>query len=79
MTWFFARLFVLVILAVVIAGGIAILIKVLSWLFSGLGRKPTAEEAAPLQAIHQGLTKMEGRVEVLESLVVERARKETGR
>jgi hypothetical protein len=72
-------LLVLVILAVVIAGGVAILIKVLSWLFSGLRRKPTAEEAAALQAIHQGLAKMEGRVEVLESLVVERARKETGR
>lgn len=79
MTWFFATLLVLVILAVVIAGGVAILIKVLSWLFSGLRRKPTAEEAAALQAIHQGLAKMEGRVEVLESLVVERARKETGR
>jgi len=78
-TWFFATLLVLVILAVVIAGGVAILIKVLSWLFSGLRRKPTAEEAAALQAIHQGLAKMEGRVEVLESLVVERARKETGR
>ena len=67
------------ILALAIIGStILMAIKILKGgLWSQKGRKLQTDEARMIQEIYQGLSRMEGRVEALETIILDRERKET--
>ena len=66
------------ILAVAIIGStILMAIKILKGGLSQKGQKLQTDEARMIQEIYQGLSRMEGRVEALETIILDRERKET--
>ena len=52
-------------------GAVVLIMKVLKSGESGKGKQASAEEARLIQEIHNGLTKMESRIEALETLLVD--------
>ncbi len=65
-------------LALVIIGStILMAIKILKGGISPKGRRDETEEARVIQEIYEGLGRMESRVEALETLLMERKRKDT--
>ena len=69
--------FVSIVLALaIIPGTILIAIKLLKGGFSRKDQKQQAEEAKMIQEIYQGLSRMEDRVEALETILLDRDRKE---
>ena len=65
------------ILALAIIGStILMAIKILKGGLSQKGQKLQTDEARMIQEIYQGLSRMEGRVEALETIILDRARKE---
>ncbi len=68
------------ILALSIVGStILIAIKIIRGGFSRKGQRLQSEEAKMIQEIHKGLKRMEERVEALETIILERERKEKTR
>ena len=66
------------ILALVIIGStILMAIKILKGGLSQKGQKLQTDEARMIQEIYQGLSRMEGRVEALETIILDREREET--
>jgi len=66
------------ILALAIIGStILMAIKILKGGLSKKGQKLQTDEARMIQEIYQGLSRMEGRVEALETIILDRERKET--
>jgi phage shock protein B len=66
------------ILALAIIGStILMAIKILKGGLSQKGQKLQTDEARMIQEIYQGLSRMEGRVEALETIILDRERKET--
>jgi len=66
------------ILALAIIGStILMAIKILKGGLSQKGQKLQTDEARMIQEIYQGLSRMEGRVEALETIILARERKET--
>jgi len=66
------------ILALAIIGStILMVIKILKGGLSQKGQKLQTDEARMIQEIYQGLSRMEGRVEALETIILDRERKET--
>ncbi|MFH1293034.1 MAG: phage-shock protein [Pseudomonadota bacterium] len=66
------------ILALAIIGStILMAIKILKGGLSQKGQKLQTDEARMIQEIYQGLSQMEGRVEALETIILDRERKET--
>ena len=63
-------------LAAIIGGILLAIIKVLKGGSSRANRELQAEETKLMQDIHQGLTKMDERVEALETLLIERDKKD---
>ena len=59
-----------------IGGTIVLAIRALKEGFSGKEQKLKAEEARMIQEIYRGMERMEERVEVLETLLLEREEKE---
>jgi len=70
----FFLLIVVPLLFVVLA--VAVVIKLASGLFSRSGREEQAEEARMIQEMYAGMTRLEERVEVLETLLLEQDAKE---
>ncbi len=65
------------ILALAVVGGTILMgIKIIKGGFSRQGQESQAEEARMIQEIYQGLSRMEERVEALETIILERTRKE---
>ncbi|OQY15542.1 MAG: hypothetical protein B6I32_06875 [Desulfobacterium sp. 4572_20] len=65
------------ILALAIIGStILMAIKILKGGLSQKGQKLQTDEARMIQEIYQGLSRMEGRVEALETIILDRERKE---
>jgi phage shock protein B len=65
------------VLALAIIGStILMAIKILKGGLSRTGQKSQAEEARMIQEIYQGLSRMEERVEALETIVLDRTRKD---
>ena len=65
------------ILAVAIIGStILMAINILKGGLSQKGQKLQTDEARMIQEIYQGLSRMEGRVEALETIIVDRERKD---
>jgi len=65
------------VLALVIIGStILMAIKILKGGFSRKGQKLQAEEAKMIQEIYQGLSRMEERVEALETIILDSKRKD---
>ena len=65
------------ILALAIIGStILMAIKILKGGLSQKGQKLQTDEARMIQEIYQGLSRMEGRVEALETIIVDRERKD---
>ena len=65
------------ILALAIIGStILMAIKILKGGLSQKGQKLQTEEARMIQEIYQGLSRMEGRVEALETIILDRERKD---
>jgi phage shock protein B len=65
------------ILALAIIGStILMAIKILKGGLSQKGQKLQADEARMIQEIYQGLSRMEGRVEALETIILDRERKD---
>ncbi|MFW6114878.1 MAG: phage-shock protein [Thermodesulfobacteriota bacterium] len=65
------------ILALAIIGStIVMIVKVLKGGFSPRSRKFEAEETRMIQEMYQGLSRMEQRVEALETILLDRERKE---
>ena len=74
------------ILAIIFGGAIIILAIIGSTILIGIkiakggvskkSRKLHADEAKMIQVIYQGLSRMEGRVEALETIILDRERKE---
>ena len=65
------------ILALAVIGGTILMgIKIIKGGFSRQSQQSHAEEARMIQEIYQGLSRMEGRVEALETIILERTRKE---
>jgi len=60
----------------VIGGTILMAIKIIKGGFSRQSQQSHAEEARMIQEIYQGLSRMEERVEALETIILERTRKE---
>ncbi len=60
----------------IIGSTILIAIKILKGGVSRQGQKFQAEEARMIQEIYQGLSRMEERVEALETIILDRERKE---
>ena len=52
-------------------GIVVLIVKILKGGESGKGKQTSAEEARLVQEIHHGLTRMESRIEVLETLLVD--------
>lgn len=66
------------ILALAIIGStILMAIRILKGGLSQKGQKLQTDEARMIQEIYQGLSRMEGRVEALETIILDRERKET--
>ncbi len=66
-----------IVLALAIVGStILMAIKILKGGVSRKGQKFQAEEAKTIQEIYQGLSRMEERVETLETLIMDRERKD---
>jgi phage shock protein B len=66
------------ILALAIIGStILMVIKILRGGLSQKGQKLQTDEARMIQEIYQGLSRMEGRVEALETIILDREKKET--
>lgn len=66
------------ILALAIIGStILMAIKILKGGLSQKGQKLQTDEARMIQEIYQGLSRMEGRVEALETIILDRERKIT--
>jgi len=66
------------ILALAIIGStILMAIKILKGGLSQKGQQLQTDEARMIQEIYQGLSRMEGRVEALETIVLDHERKET--
>ncbi len=66
------------ILALAIIGStILMAIKILKGGLSQKSQKLQTDEARMIQEIYQGLSRMEGRVEALETIILDRERKET--
>lgn len=66
------------VLALAIIGStILMAIKIIKGGISPKGRRSDTEEARIIQEIYEGLNRMESRVEVLETLLLERDRKDT--
>ena len=66
-------------LTVLIALPILLLMAVLHVLTGGRRRQhgaPESEETQLMQNLHQGMTRMEGRIEALETILLERERKD---
>ncbi len=63
-------------LAAILGGILLAIIKVLKGGSSRADRETQAEETKLIQDVHQGLIKMEERVEALETLLIERDKKE---
>ena len=55
---------------------VAVVLKLASGLFSRSGREEQAEEARMIQEMYAGMTRMEQRIEVLETLLLEQDAKE---
>lgn len=71
-----ATIFGGIILALAIIGSTIIMaIKIIKGGVSRKGQQFQAEEAKMIQEIYQGLTKMEERIEALETLIIDRERK----
>ena len=76
----------IVMLAIVFGGSILVLsiigstiliaMKIIRGGFSRKGQRLQSEEAKMIQEIHKGLKRMEERVEALETIILERERKE---
>jgi phage shock protein B len=76
----------IVMLAIVFGGSILVLsiigstiliaMKIIRGGFSRKGQQLQSEEAKMIQEIHKGLKRMEERVEALETIILERERKE---
>ena len=65
------------ILALAVVGGTILMgIKIIKGGFSRQSQQSHAEEARMIQEIYQGLSRMEERVEALETIILERKRKE---
>jgi phage shock protein B len=65
------------VLAVAIIGStILMAIKILKGGLSRKGQRVQTEEARMIQEIYQGLSRMEARVEALETIILERERKD---
>ena len=60
----------------IISSTILIAIKILKGGLSRKGQKIQTDEARMIQEIYQGISKMEQRVEALETLILDRDRKE---
>jgi phage shock protein B len=68
------------ILALAVIGGTILMgIKIIKGGFSRQSQQSHAEEARMIQEIYQGLSRMEERVEALETIILEQTRKEQGR
>jgi phage shock protein B len=66
------------VLALAIIGStILMAIKILKGGLSQKGQKLQTDEARMIQEIYQGLSRMEGRVEALETIILDREKKET--
>ena len=67
-----------IVLALAIVGStILMAIKILKGDVSRKGQKHQAEEARMIQEIYQGFSRMEERVEALETIILDRKRKES--
>ncbi len=66
----------LVLALAIIPGTILIAIRLLKGGFSRTDRKQQAEETKMIQEIYQGLSRMEERVEALETILLDRDREE---
>jgi phage shock protein B len=65
------------ILALAVIGGTILTgIKIIKGGFSRRSQQSQAEEARMIQEIYQGLSRMEERMEALETIILERTRKE---
>jgi phage shock protein B len=60
----------------IIGSTILIAMKIIRGGFSRKGQQLQSEEAKMIQEIHKGLKRMEERVEALETIILERERKE---
>ena len=69
----------LVLALVIIGSTILMAIKILKGGISREGQKSQTSEAKIIQEIHQGLAQMEERVEALETIILDRERKERER
>jgi phage shock protein B len=65
-----------VLLLAIIGSTILMAIKILKGGLSRKGQKYQAEEARMIQEIYQGLSRMEQRVEALETIILDRERKD---
>ncbi len=66
-----------IILALAIIGSTVLMaIKILKGGLSGKGQRLQAEEAKMIQEIYQGLSRMQERVEALETIILEHDRKD---
>ena len=66
-----------IILALAIIGSTVLMaIKILKGGLSGKGQRLQAEEARMIQEIYQGLSRMQERVEALETIILDRERKD---
>lgn len=72
MEWLFVPLVVLVVFGSLLAGLFIICWTIVKLVGRGNNRGGSAEEARIIQEIHQGLVRMEQRVEALETLLLER-------
>lgn len=68
-----------IILALAIIGStILMAVKIIKGGVSRKGQKFQSEETRIIQEIYQGLSRMEGRVEALETIILEQERKDRG-
>jgi len=65
-----------VLVLAIIGSTILMAIKILKGGLSRKGQKVQTEEARMIQEIYQGLSRMEGRVEALETIILDRERKD---
>ena len=65
-----------VLVLAIIGSTILMAIKILKGGLSRKGQRVQTEEARMIQEIYQGLSRMEARVEALETIILERERKE---
>ena len=65
-----------VLVLAIIGSTILMAIKILKGGVSRKGQKSQAEEARKIQEIYQGISGLEGRVEALETIILDRERKD---